>query len=48
MLRTAISFPDALPAKAQEVPVPTPTLPVYHVGPLALVGSSQDFRADAL
>ena len=39
---------EALPAKAREVLVSTPTLLVYHAGRLALVGSAQDFRADAL
>ena len=36
---------DALPAKAQEVRVPTPTLLFYHGGRTALVGSAQDFWA---
>jgi len=44
----AILGPDPLPAKAQEVLVSSPTLLAYHVGSVALVGSSQDFRADAL
>ena len=44
----AILGPDTLPAKAQEVLASTPTLLVYRVGSVALVGSSQDFRADAL
>src|SRR5260221_7587764 len=39
---------DALPAKAREVLVSTPTLLVYHAGRRALVGSLQDFEADAL
>src|SRR5712691_6949707 len=39
---------DPLPAQAQEVPLPTPTLPAYLVGKLALVGSAPDFEADAL
>ena len=34
--------------KAREVLVPTPTLPAYLVGRPTLVGSAQDFRADAL
>jgi len=39
---------ETLPAKAQEVLVSTPTLLAYLVDRPALVGSSQDFRADAL
>ena len=46
--RDTMVVPDTLPAKAQEVPVPPPTLLVYRVGTQALVGSLQDFRADAL
>jgi hypothetical protein len=34
--------------QAREVPLPTPTLLVYHDGRLALVGSVPDFGADAL
>jgi hypothetical protein len=44
----AILGPDPLPAKAQEVLVSAPTLLAYRVGSVALVGSSQDFEADAL
>ncbi len=44
----AMPLSDPLPAKAQEVLAPTPTLLVYRVGRVALVGSDQDFEADAL
>src|SRR5260370_4078691 len=47
-IRGYLLKPDPLLAKAQEVPLPTPTLPAYHIGKLALVGSARDFRADAL
>ncbi len=44
----AASYSETLPAKAREVLASSPTLLVYRVDRRALVGTAQNFEADAL